>query len=125
MADIANNLAHTQAARLGGWWTAMRQAILIVVVLAFAGCDDAGYSPRDLVACGTKAMDALGPAPPACSDDSSDYLKCRSDTAIAITEYERKHGLYVQDCMEAAGYKVSDECSAEWKSLVNLPQCYY
>jgi hypothetical protein len=98
---------------------------LIAVVLALAGCDDTGYSPRDLVACTTKAVDALGPVPPACPEDASDYLRCRSDAAIAITEYERKRGLYVQDCMEAAGYNVSEECSAEWTSLVNLPQCYY
>jgi len=103
----------------------MHRVILIAMVLALAGCDDAGYSPRDLDACGTKALNALGPVPQTCPDDTPDYLQCRSDAAIAITEYERKHGLYIEDCMKDAGYKVNDECIAEWKSLGNLPQCYH
>ena len=103
----------------------MRRAILFAVLLALCGCDDPRLR-QDLAACRAKAVDALGPMPPPCPDNTPavDYPTCKSKAADAITEYKNKHGPYVQDCMVAAGYQVHHDCIGKWLSVGTFSFCY-
>lgn len=101
----------------------MRRAILFAVLLALCGCDDPRLR-QDLAACRVKALNAFGSMPTPCPDNTPavDYPTCKSKAADAITEYE--NGLYVEDCMVAAGYQVRDDCIAKWMSLGNDSACF-
>ena len=104
----------------------MRRAVLVAVLLPLCGCDDPRQLQQEFAACRVKAVDALGSMPPPCPDETPavDYPTCKSKAAKAITEYEYKHGPYVEDCMVAAGYRVRDDCIAKWMPLGNFGECY-